>query len=47
MKSGRSIFAQHVTAEGDIISIENETGLRVTLDKRDVMKINKISSSGN
>ncbi len=41
------MFAQHVTAEGDTITMENETGLRVTLDKRDVMKINKISASGN
>lgn len=47
LKSGRSIFAQHVTVEGNTIAIDNETGLRVTLDKRNVMRINKISESGN
>jgi len=45
LNSGRSMFAKRVTVNGNTVSIENEGGSLVTLDKQDVMKITKLVSN--
>ena len=45
LNSGRSMFAKRVAVEGNTVSIENEGGLLVTLNKQDVMKITKLVSN--
>ena len=42
LNSGRSLFAKKIEVKGEILSFENDNGLVVSINKRDVNKVRKI-----